>query len=71
MRVVIVMEATGIYYEQVAMCLFKRNYAVSVVLPNKAKKYLQSLGLKSKNYSIDAQGLSRMGAEQREGEVFF
>jgi transposase len=63
--VVVVMEATGIYYEQVAMYLFEQQYAVSVVLPNKAKKYLQSTGLKSKNDVIDAQGLSRMGAEQR------
>src|SRR3954470_11140017 len=62
---VVVMEATGIYYEQIAMYLFQQHYSVSVVLPNKAKKYLQSTGLKSKNDKIDAQGLSRMGAEQR------
>jgi transposase len=62
---VVVMEATGIYYEQIAMYLFEQHYAISVVLPNKAKKYLQSTGLKSKNDKIDAQGLARMGAEQR------
>lgn len=61
---VVVMEATGIYYEQIAMYLFKQHYSLSVVLPNKAKKYLQSTGLKSKNDQIDAQGLARMGAEQ-------
>src|SRR5689334_17237049 len=61
---VVVMEATGIYYEQIAMYLFEQHYSVSVILPNKAKKYLQSTGLKSKNDQIDAQGLSRMGAEQ-------
>jgi transposase len=61
---VVVMEATGIYYEQIAMYLFQQHYAVSIVLPNKAKKYLQSTGLKSKNDKIDAQGLARMGAEQ-------
>jgi transposase len=37
---------------------------VSVVLPNKAKKYLQAVGLKTKNDKIDAAGLARMGAEQ-------
>ena len=62
---VVIMEATGIYYEQLALYLFKSKYAVSVVLPNKAKKYLQSTGIKSKNDKIDAQGLARMGAEQR------
>jgi transposase len=56
---VVVMEATGIYYEQIAMYLFKQHYVLSVVLPNKAKKYLQSTGLKSKNDKIDAQGLAR------------
>lgn len=61
---VVVMEATGVYYEQAAMYLFQQHYSISVVLPNKAKKYLQSTGLKSKNDKIDAQGLSRMGAEQ-------
>jgi len=59
------MEATGIYYERFAFYLHKRDYCVSVVLPNKSKKYMQSLGLKSKNDKIDAQGLSRMAAEQR------
>jgi transposase len=61
---VIVMEATGVYYENLALFLHLKSYKVSVVLPNKAKKYLQATGLKSKNDSIDAQGLSRMGSEQ-------
>src|SRR5438270_9418609 len=47
------------------MYTFEQQYALSVELPNKAKKYLQSTWLKSKNDKIDAQGLSRMGAEQR------
>src|SRR4051812_45107889 len=46
------------------MYLLRQQYALSVVLPNKAKKYLQSTGLQSKNDKIDAQGLARMGAEQ-------
>lgn len=61
---VVVMEATGVYYENVALFLHLKGYKVSVVLPNKAKKYLQATGLKSKNDTIDAQGLARMGAEQ-------
>jgi transposase len=35
-----------------------------VVVPNKAKKYLQSIG-KSKNDQIDAIGLAQMGAEKQ------
>jgi transposase len=61
---VIVMEATGVYYESCAMFFFKAGLQVSIVLPNKAKKYLQAIGLKTKNDKIDAAGLARMGAEQ-------
>jgi transposase len=61
----IVMEATGVYYEQCAMYLFKKGFTVIVVLPNKAKKYLQATGLKSKNDKIDATGLAQMGAEKK------
>jgi transposase len=61
---VICMEATGIYHENCAYYLFGKGFEVSIILPNKAKKYLEALGLKSKNDSIDAKGLSQMGAEQ-------
>lgn len=64
LRFVIVMEATGVYYENCAYYLSQAGYHVSVVLPNKAKSYLKGLGLKSKNDKIDAKGLSRMAAEQ-------
>jgi transposase len=62
--VVICMEATGIYHENCSYYLFGKNFDVSVILPNKGKKYLEAIGLKSKNDSIDAKGLSQMGAEQ-------
>jgi transposase len=58
------MEATGVYHENCALYLFEKGYDVSIILPNKAKHYLISMGLKSKNDSIDAEGLSKMGAEQ-------
>jgi transposase len=34
--IVYTMEATGVYYEQLAWYLFTHNHSVSVVLPNKA-----------------------------------
>lgn len=61
---VFLMEATGVYYEQLAWHLYKKNKNVIVILPNKAKRYKESLGLKSKNDSIDAKALSRMSCEQ-------
>lgn len=62
---VVVLEATGVYYEACALYLTNADYRVSVVLPNKSKKYMQSLGLRSKTDKIDARGLARMGAQQR------
>lgn len=60
-----IMEATGVYYENLAWHLQQKGYTVSVVLPNKARKYMQSLGIKSKNDKIDAKGLAQMGAQQQ------
>jgi len=59
------MEATGVYYENLAWYLFEQEYTVYVLLPYKTKHYLKSIGIKSKNDKIDAQGLARMGAEQK------
>lgn len=64
LAIVYTMEATGVYYEQLAWFLFTQQRAVSVVLPNKAHQYAKSLGLKSKNDKIDSIVLARMGAEQ-------
>ena len=61
----ICMEASGIYHEQCAYTLYGEGLRVSIILPTKAKRYMQSLGLKSKNDSIDARGLAQMGAEQQ------
>ena len=62
--VVVCMEATGIYHENCAYYLYEKGFDTSIILPNKAKKYLEAIGLKSKNDSIDAKGLAQMGAEQ-------
>lgn len=61
---IFLLEATGNYYEQLAWFLFEKDKSVSVILPNKAKQYKESLGLRSKNDSVDAKGLSRMACEQ-------
>uniref|UniRef100_UPI00261F8C36 IS110 family transposase n=1 Tax=uncultured Polaribacter sp. TaxID=174711 RepID=UPI00261F8C36 len=38
---VICMEATGIYHENCAYFLYEKGFTVSIILPNKAKKYLE------------------------------
>ena len=65
-----VMESTGVYHEALAWHLHQLDAQVSILLPNKAKHYLQSLGYKSKNDKIDAQGLSRMGLERSAAHIF-
>ena len=60
----ICMEATGVYHENCSFYFHIKQFRVSIILPNKAKRYLESLGIKSKNDSIDAKGLAQMGAEQ-------
>jgi transposase len=59
------MEATGVYYESLAYFLHGKKEVVHVVLPNKSKKYGESLEIKSKTDKIDAQILGRMGAERQ------
>ncbi len=61
---VFTMEATGVYYEELAWHLHLEKEHVSVVVPNKAKKYLQSIA-KSKNDRIDSIGIAQMGAEKQ------
>ncbi len=61
----VLVEATGVYHEELAYTLSSKGINISIVLPNKSRKYLQALGLKSKNDKIDAYGLSLMCAQQK------
>jgi len=61
----VVMEATGVYHERVAHFLHGKGYEIYIVLPNKAKRYLQSIGHRSKNDPIDSRGLTQMGIDQQ------
>ena len=59
------MEATGVYYENLAHHLHKIKQSVSVVLPNTSKHYFASLNIKTKTDEIDAKVLSQFGVERR------
>lgn len=61
----VTLEATGVYYEELAYYLHEQGCQVHVVLPNKAKSFAQSLNLKSKNDASDARMLAQMGLERR------
>lgn len=60
-----VMEATGVYYENLAWFLHEKGYRVFVELPNKVKHYFKSINLKTKTDRVDAAALARMGFERK------
>jgi transposase len=57
----VTMEATGVYYEELALGLFDRHeeYHLSVMLPSKAKKLIEGMGNRSKTDRVDADALAR------------
>ncbi|MDX1910580.1 MAG: IS110 family transposase [Saprospiraceae bacterium] len=61
----IVMEATGVYYENVAHYFKGQQYQVCVLLPNKSKSYLQSLNIKTKTDAVEARALAQLGLERK------
>lgn len=60
----IAMEATGVYHEELAYYLHAQHYAVSIQLANKTKAYARSLNTHSKTDRIDADIIARMTAER-------
>jgi len=61
----IVMEATGVYYENLAYYLSDQGFNLCVLLPNKAKNYARTLENKSKTDSIDSKVLTQLGLERK------
>ena len=59
-----VVEATGVYYEELAYFLADNAQALSVLLPNKVKHFAQSTEQKSKTDQLDARLLCRLGLER-------
>jgi transposase len=59
-----VVEATGVYYEELAYFLAGNQLLLSVLLPNKVKHFARSTELKSKTDQLDARLLCRLGLER-------
>lgn len=55
------MEATGVYYEQLAYFLYGKGYHVSVQLPNKIKAFFAVLNLRSKTDELEAKAIAQIG----------
>lgn len=61
----LVVEATGVYYEGFAYYFQEQGMDLHVVLPNKAKHYAKSLNIKTKTDAVDAALLAQMGLERQ------
>lgn len=59
-----VMDATGVYYENLAYFLAENGMFVSVVLPNKIKYFIKTTNYKSKTDGIDAFAITQYGLEK-------
>lgn len=59
------LEATGIYWEALALYLVNAGHRVSVINPALAKAHAQSLGLRSKTDAIDARVLADFCREKQ------
>lgn len=64
---IFVMEATGIYYENLAYFLYANGQKVSVVLANKVKNYIKSLNIKTKTDKVDSKVIAGFGIERELG----
>ena len=60
----IVMEATGVYHQQVAQYLYKHGYNVCIMQSGRVKRYAQSLDQRSKTDALDSKMLSMLGLER-------
>lgn len=58
------MEATGVYHQDLAYHLVKLKKRVVIALPNKTSNYFKSLNIKTKSDEIDAKVLSRFAVER-------
>ena len=60
-----VMEATGVYYENLAYFLYSHQEYVSVVLANKIKNFAKSLNIKTKTDKVDSKIIAELGLERK------
>lgn len=60
-----VMEATGVYYENLAYYLTDHGYEVSVVLPNKISNYFRTLSVKTITDKTASEAITQFGLERK------
>lgn len=60
----VLMEATGVYHQEVCHYLYHLGYKVSVMQSGRVKRYAQSLDQRSKTDALDSKMLSMLGLER-------
>lgn len=60
-----VMEATGVYHEQLAYYLTDQGHEVSIVLPNKISNYAKTLEIKTITDKTASQAICQFGLERK------
>ena len=55
MQASVCMEATGVYHETVATCLFDKGHTVCVVNPQRIKSFGACEGIRTKNDQVDVR----------------
>lgn len=63
-KLIFVMEATGVYYEDLAYFLYHKKEKVSVQLAQKIKYFAKSCNLKTKTDKVDAKMIAEFGIEK-------
>ena len=63
-KLLVVMEATGVYHEALAFFLFENGVSVSIMQSGRVKRYAQSLDQRSKTDALDSRMLAMLGCER-------
>lgn len=64
-KVLYVMEATGVYHQKFAYYLDNNNCEVSIVLPNKISNYIRTLDIKTITDKTCSQAIAQFGLERK------
>ena len=64
-KICFVVEVTGVYHQALAEYLYDGNYPVSVVLPNKANRFAQTLNVRTVTDKTASHALATMGLEKK------
>jgi transposase len=60
-----VMEATGVYHENLAYSLEGKGFEISIVLPNKISNYFRTLDVKTVTDKTASEAIARFGLERK------